>query len=121
MCLRPQGANWGCLEGYSLPHCSLELFSRDLLGPQPPPGIKLRIPTSFFSRASWIAIVFCYRAVWKELRKGVNGLTHLWAQMDGGWRDLTGEERFYKTIPPLLDYAIIGKANRTQEPLYVSA
>lgn len=41
--------------------------------------------------------------------------------MDGGWRDLTGEEGFCKTIPPLLDYAIIGKANRTQEPLNVSA
>lgn len=94
------------------------------LGPQPSPeaihyapGGKFRI-TTFFSSASWVASVFCYRVVWKELRKGVNGLIHLWAQMDGGWRDLTGEEKFCKTIPALLDYAInIGKANRTQKPL----
>lgn len=42
----------------------------------------------------------------------------LWGQMDGGWRELSGEERFCKTIPPLLACAIVG---RTQELVYVTA
>lgn len=128
MCLRPQGADWGCLEGYSLPHSSLELFSRELLGPTAVPrGYPLRperqIPHYHLLLLGFlVAIVFCYKVVWKELRKGVNGLIYSQAQMDGGWRDLTVEEKFCRTIPALLDYAInIGKANRTQKALYASA